>query len=638
AAAAIAACVLVAAAAPAFAADGAADSLAIADSAATRLAPADTVSILEAFADSAAPRREPRPALFNPYAADEARARGVDGFSAIYRRDEGVRAGSRTPLEPLRDLPHVALERFGYLGQAERFLLMGDENLSLRIAGAPILPSRSGITPYEILPTEVLRLARAAMPADDPFAGARGTAGSLDWSVAPRLDPDEEPVTTAFAERGPFAFRAYRASFDRRLGPLRANIAYQSARNRVFGSENFARARASYLTLATEERLPVPVLLFALGSRQEIDLSLGARDEATGRGTEERSVIVARSAVTLPFAGRTSVLVKDDRVQWRTADAASLRGRDRESGAMFVFGEARAISVGAWGYAGLTVDERAERSRGSERAGGSANVRGAAGRWSWSAYAGGERVSPVPARELLGASAARTFDAARIELAASRAYDHVPRGLLLADSLRAPARKTALTATIATASRADSARARVTLLRRSCDDAIFLDASDPFYGGATRASYAEWGGALNVAAPAVYGITLSGEYLILEDDSDRPLPLRPRHRAKARAERAFALARSGGLLGLFVAAETATERAAFDRINSIPASFDLRAGARLDIAGAIFFMQAENLLDRCNYVLPYGDNDLSLGCAGVALGVLPEGRSYNFGVSWLLRN
>lgn len=623
----------------------AADSLALPEStsivgAPVPAIPADTISISPSFADSTPSEPAPRPPLFDPYARDEeaARACGDVAGAAVYARAEGVRAGSRTPLEPLRDLPHASLERFGYLGQAERFLLFGDENVSLRIGGAPIVPSRSGLAPFEILPTEALRAARATAPARDPFAGARGSAGSLDWSVAPRLDPDDEPVTTAFAARGPFAFRAYRASFDRRVGPVRGSLAYQSARNRVFGSENFARARASYLTLATEDRLPAPLLLFAMGSRQEIDLSLGAREDAAGRGTEERSIVVARSAVILPFAERTGILLKDDRVAWRTADAASLRGRDRESGGMLTFGDGRALSVGAWGYAGLTVDERAGRSRTSERAGASASARGAASGWTWNAHAGGERVSPNAARELLGAAAARAFGGARVEASASRAYDHAPRGLLLDDGALAPARKTALALSGAAAFRADSLGARLTLLRRWADDAIFLDASDPFYGGVVRASYAEWGGAFAARAPLAAGLTMRAEYLFLDDDSARPLPLRPRHRAKARLERAFALSRAGGLLTLSVAAETASDRASFDRANTIPASFDLRGGARLEIAGAVFFAQAENLLDRCNYVLPYGDNDLSLGCDGVALGVLPEGRSYNFGVSWLLRN
>ena len=687
-----------------------AQSATVPDSAAAILSPSDSAEILigspdtiEAFSDTTRIEAPPAP-FFDPYAAHPA----LDDSDRVYRRGDGVESGSRTPLEPLRELRGVALERFGYLVQSERLSIAGDENVALAIAGAPVLPSRSGLPPYEVLPTEALSAAGVRDPGGSPFLGGRGSAGSLEWDVAPRLGAAEEPATTAFAERGPFDFRAYRASLDRRVGPVRGNIAYQATWNRLFGDEDFARARASSIALASEDRWRVPVFVFATGTRHELDLSLSADEEASGKGTEERGLVIARTEIPVEGIRRLSVMLKHDRVDWRASDAAELRGHQRESGVAITLGEPRALSFGTWGYAGRVVDERGAQSRDIERIGAVARFRGGFGesgargdegtasdtlsdasasdtlsaaprdtaiagepalsahaigeeigtpesgssdatapgagaqgvepdyRFRWDLHGGGEHVSHTSAREHFGASVSAALGSLHTTLAAARAHDHPPQGLLLPSGALAPARKT--TAGLSARTTIAAARVGASVLHRWAHDAIFLSASDPFYADVLRESYKEWAGVFDAAAMLPFRVEARAEYQFTYDDAALPLPLRPEHRGRFRLGRDFPLSRPDAVLSFGATLEAASERVAFDRVTLIPESIDLRANVRVAAAGAIFFMQAENLLDRCNYVLPYDANDLSLGCETVALGVLPEGRSFNFGLSWTLRN
>jgi hypothetical protein len=707
------------------------------DSAPVILSPSDSAEILigspdtiEAFSDTMRIEAPPQP-FFDPYASHPA----LDDSDRVYRRGDGVESGSRTPLEPLRELRSISLERFGYLGQSERLSIAGDENVALAIAGAPVLPSRSGLPPYEVLPTEALSAAGVRDAGGSPFLAGRGSAGSLEWDVAPRLGAAEEPATTAFAERGPFDFRAYRASLDRRVGPVRGNIAYQASWNRLFGDEDFARARGSSIALASEDRWRVPIFVFATGTRQELDLSLSADEEASGRGTEERGLVIARTEIAVEGVRRLGVMLKLDRVDWRASDAAELRGHQRESGVAITLGEPRALSFGTWGYAGRVVDERGAQSRDIERIGAVVRFRGGFGesgargdegtasdtlsdasvsdtlsdantsdtlsapsatdtlsapstsdtlsaaprdtaiageptlsahaideeigtpesgssdatapgagaqgvepdyRFRWDLHGGGEHVSHTAAREHFGASVSAALGSLHTTLAAARAHDHPPQGLLLPSGALAPARKT--TAGLSARTTIAAARVGASVLHRWADDAIFLSASDPFYADVLRESYEEWAGVFDAAAMLPLRIEARAEYQFTRDDAVLPLPLRAEHRGRFRLGRDFPLSRPDAVLSFGATLEAASERVAFDRVTLIPESIDLRANVRIAAAGAIFFMQAENLLDRCNYVLPYDANNLSLGCETVALGVLPEGRSFNFGLSWTLRN
>jgi hypothetical protein len=701
----------------------AAESAAALDSATAIIAPSDSAEILigspdtvVAFSDTMPIEAPPAP-LFDPYTPHLAR----DDSNRVYRRGDGVRSGSRTPLEPLRELRSVFLERFGYLVQSERLSIAGDENVALAIGGAPVLPSRSGLPPYQVLPTEAMIAASIRDAGESPFLGGRGSAGSLEWDVGPRLGVDDATATTALAERGPFDFRAYRASFDRRVGPVRGNVAYQVTQNKLFGDEAFSRARGSSITLVSEERWRVPLFLFATGTSEEHDLSLSANEQASGRGTEERDFAIARTEIEVPRVRRVGVMLKHDRLDWRATGV--LRGHQRESGAAITLGEPRALSLGAWGYVGKVVDELGARSRDVDRVGAVVRYRGGFGervarghegsvsdtltdalsdtlsvapsaivgdvpndtlsvaphdttaagepalaaptidvemgtpvpgssdtaavglgaarvepdrRFSWDLHGGGERVSPSSSRGHLGASVSGALGPLHTTLAAARAHDYPPQALLLPTEALTPARKT--TASLSASTTIAATQLGASVLHRWARDAIFLSASDPFFADLLRESYDEWAGVLEAAALLPLGIDARAEYQYTHDDATLPLPLRAEHRGRIRLGRDFGLSRPDAVLSFGATLEAAGERVAFDRVTLIPESIDLRANVRVAAAGAIFFMQAENLLDRCNYILPYDANDLSMGCTDVALGVLPEGRSFNFGLYWTLKN
>ncbi len=612
------------------------DSISIADSSRVGdiAAPADSAtagdSLRAAETDSGqvtAAERPPHPPLFAAYGAlDTARA---DGLVA---RADGIARGARTPLEPLREAGGVALERFGFLGQSERLLVLGAEGVSLRIAGLPVLPSRSGLAPLGIVPVTALRSARLRRPASDPLLGARGAAGSVDALISTETDAESPPLTSLLAERGPFAFRAYRVAFDRWVGPARANFAYQSTRNRLFQTIDHTRLRETFLTVTTPETSPVPFLVSVGGTRNDIDIVAG-EGAALGprRGTEERGLVVARSGFRAGSAGRARVALKDERLEWRTQTSPALRGRERETGGVVTLegGEApRPLAFALWGYAGRVVDEAAGAARGTERVGGTIAVEGR-GALEWSAYAGAERVSPTAPRAHAGVVAARALGVARVEATAYSVADHPPRGLFLdGDALR-PSRATGVSLTFGLRGAPDDTAgsrapdAALTILHRWVDDGIFLRASDPFFADPIRETYRDRGVALALALPLAFGVDFEGDYLFLDDDAPAPLPLRARHRGRAGLARAIELPGRTIRVALRAGCEIVGERVDFDRVRALDPSIDLRGQIRLEIENAVLFLQVENLLDRFNDVLP---------------GLYPEGASIHLGATWQLRD
>jgi hypothetical protein len=163
----------------------------------------------------------------------------------------------------------------------------------------------------------------------------------------------------------------------------------------------------------------------------------------------------------------------------------------------------------------------------------------------------------------------------------------------------------------------------VTLLNRWVDDGIILRASDPFFAVPLRETYEDRGAMVEGAVPLVLGIRLEGYYLFLDDDADAPLPLHARHRGFAALERTWSFPARDIRFALRAACEVMGERVGFDRATSLSPVIDLRGQVRVEIETAVLFLQAENLLDRYNYVLP---------------GVFPEGRSVQLGVTWYLND
>ncbi len=589
-------------------AEAADDSTAL-DSSAPDSTGADSASAHVALAP-----RPPAAPPFDPYGALD-----TDAADATLTRAAGIARGSRTPLESFREMPHLAVERFGIVGSSERLLLLGEEGVGLRIAGVPILPSRSGLSPYDMLPTEALLAARVRRAAEDPLLGGRGPAGSLDWMISPSPAPDDPPLTSLRAERGPLSFRRYQAGFDRWVGPVRANVAYDAARDEDAFGTNLTRARGTFLSVATRANAAIPLFVAGGGTRRELDLS-AASGSGGARGTEERSLAIVRAAPFLPRIGRARVALKADRVAWRATTDPGLRGREHESGASAALGEDAPFGIAAWGYAGEVVDEANGRERGTERVGGTALLAGervGLGAASWRVFAGAERVSPVSPRVHAGATIARPVGRARLEFAAHRAYDHPPRGLLLDRDDLDPARHTG----IAVSASLDSTLS-LSLFRRSVSDGLFLRAADPFLAAPIRIDYDDWGLAID-GAISLAGATLSWGYLFLDDDAGSPLPLRPRHRGHAECERAWPFRDRAMRLALRAGCEIVGERAAFDRSTPLEATIDVRAAARLEIESVVLFLQAENLLDRFNPALP---------------GVYPEARGFYLGATWLLKD
>lgn len=597
---------------------------AAADSAAARPDSADASSDSVGAGGPLAPASPLRAAPFDAYGAlDAARSGDVVVASGAAAASGGVGDGARSAVEPLRAAQGLAVERFGVVGQSERVLILGEEGVSLRVAGVPVLASRSGLAPFDILSRESFRELRVRGAAADPLLGGRAAAGTVDALVAPAGAADEPPVSSFLAERGPFEFRRYAVGFDRWIGPLRASFAYHTARGRFFDDVDHTRSRGSFLTAATSDDRALPLFVSGGTTRRELDLVTGVAG-GLGRGTEERSLVVARTAIGRGSPLATRLALKDDRVAWRVASGPALRGRERETGGLVTVREGAALSFAAWGYAGRVDDEVAGATRSTERVGGSV-VGAHDGTLSWRAYAGGDRASPAPARAHLGASVERGARRARARLETYLAPDHAPRALLLrGDDVRPGHRAGASLRLEAGLASPDSARWRLagTLLRRGVRDGFLVAAADPFFADVTRATYDDWGVALD-GSLRVAGARLDAAYLFLDDDASRPLPLRPRHRGHADVRRAWALPQPRARLVLRAGCEIVGERAAFDRATPLPESIDLRAAVAVEIEGVVIFLQAENLLDRYNDVLP---------------GIYPEGRSAYLGFTWLLRD
>jgi hypothetical protein len=286
------------------------------------------------------------------------------------------------------------------------------------------------------------------------------------------------------------------------------------------------------------------------------------------------------------------------------------------------------LSCALWGYAGRVVDEAAGRARGTERVGGTVASRGG-GAFAWSAYAGAERVSPTAPEGHAGLAVARALGAARLEATAYSVADHPPRGLFLdGDDLR-PSRTTGVALTFdiqgsprdTTTARAPSAT--VTALERWVDDGLFLRASDPFFASPVRETYRDRGLSFGLGVPLPLGVDFEGDYLFLDDDAGAPLPLRPRHRGHASLARAIDIPGRSIRVVLRAGCEYVGQRVDFDRTRTLEETIDLRGQLLIEIDSAVLFLQAENLLDRFNYVLP---------------GIYPEGAGVYLGVTWQLRD